>query len=81
MVAADGIRSTVRNALFGAGALSFTGFVAWRGLVPVEDIEPAMRVDGSSFDGGLMIRNYLVPRGTLMNIVATVRNDTWEDEG
>ena len=80
LIAADGIRSTVRQALFGDDVPMFTGFVAWRGLVPVEDIEPDMRVDTSSFDGGLMIRNYLVRRHSLMNINATVRNDTWEAE-
>jgi salicylate hydroxylase len=81
VVAADGIRSTVRNALFGTDAPSFTGFVAWRGLVPVEDVDPNMRIDTSSFDSGLMIRNYLVRRGTLMNVLAMVRSDVWQDEG
>lgn len=80
VIAADGIRSKVRQALFNGDAPAFTGFVAYRGLVPIEDIERDMRVDTSSFDGGLMIRNYLVRRHSLMNINATVRNDTWEAE-
>lgn len=81
VIAADGIRSTARRALFGDDTPVFTGFVAWRGLVPVEAIEPEMRIDTSSFDGGLMIRNYLVRRYSLMNVNATVRNDKWEAEG
>jgi salicylate hydroxylase len=36
VVGADGIRSTVRDLLFGPTAATFTGFVAWRGLVPVD---------------------------------------------
>ena len=35
MVGADGLRSTVRTALFGEEEARFTGFAAWRGTIPV----------------------------------------------
>ena len=80
VVASDGIRSTVRTELFGADEPTFTGFVNWRGLVPVEHVEPNMRIDTTSFCRGLQVRNYLVRRGELMNVVASVRSDAWVGE-
>jgi salicylate hydroxylase len=80
VIASDGIRSTVRTELFGADEPSFTGFANWRGLVPVGRVEPNMRIDTTSFRRGLLVRNYLVRGGELMNIVASVRSDTWVGE-
>ena len=37
-IGADGIHSKVRAALFGADKPTFTGAVAWRGLVPMADL-------------------------------------------
>ena len=34
LVGADGLRSSVRTALFGEGEARFTGFAAWRGTIP-----------------------------------------------
>ena len=34
VIGADGIRSAVRESLFGPDAPRFTGHIVWRGLVP-----------------------------------------------
>ena len=44
LIGCDGIRSTVRARLFGAENPRFTGYVAWRGLVPIERLTPSMLV-------------------------------------
>ena len=45
VVGADGIRSTVRQFVVGADQPTFTGQVAWRCIVPIERIAPALRTD------------------------------------
>ena len=35
LVGADGSRSAVRNAVFGALEPQYTGYIAWRGLIPM----------------------------------------------
>lgn len=82
VVAADGIRSTVRSMLFARDTPHFEGYVAWRGLVPMADLPERLRtMGGASFGGGRFIVNYAVRRGELMNFVAIARHETWEEEG
>jgi salicylate hydroxylase len=40
LIGADGLRSTVRTALFGEREARFTGFAAWRGTIPGADMPP-----------------------------------------
>ena len=52
LVGADGIRSTVRTALFGDEASVFAGCVAYRGLVPIERIaDLSLEQDNQSWVG------------------------------
>lgn len=81
VVAADGIRSRIRDVLFGTTSPMFTGFVAWRGLVPTADLPPSLQQAVVSFGGGRHLRRYLVRRGELVNFVAYARRDGWESEG
>ena len=46
LIGCDGIRSTVRARLFGIEDPRFTGYVAWRGLVPMERLAASMRGAG-----------------------------------
>jgi len=41
LVGADGIRSTVRAALYGQAQPQYAGYIAWRGLVDEKDFSPA----------------------------------------
>ena len=83
LVGCDGIRSTVRARLFGAGEPSFTGYVAWRGLVPMESLpEGLVDPDSAIFTGpGHFFTRYRVSAGRLLNYVATARTDEWAEEG
>jgi salicylate hydroxylase len=83
LVGADGVRSVARAALFGADRPHFTGYVAWRGLVPAEIAPPDV------FDPPLcmtvgprrMLMRYPLRRRTLINYVALARREAWMEEG
>ena len=83
LIAADGIRSTVRACIFGPDQPRFTGRVAWRGLVPVDAVKD---VD-IPFDSGAAVGPrrtfgwYMVRDKTLINYVALVKTDEHREEG
>lgn len=82
-IGADGVRSRVRSTLFGAEEVRFTGYIAWRGLVPMERV-PIEALDPPSqvFIGpGHMINRYPVRGGRLLNFVAFAERGGWEEEG
>ncbi len=81
LIGADGIRSRVRERLFGAREPEFAGYVAWRALVPAEDVPAELLEAAVSFGDGHMINHYLVRRGALINVVAFARRARWEAEG
>jgi len=81
IVGADGIRSAVRESLFGPDAPHFTGHIVWRGLVPSEAlpkglIEPDMT---AWFGPNGTVVHYYVRRGELVNWIAHFESD-WRDE-
>jgi salicylate hydroxylase len=83
LIGADGVRSRVRSTLFGAEEVRFTGFVAWRGLVPMDRV-PMDALDPPSqvwIGPGHMINRYPVRVGKLLNFVAFAERSGWEDEG
>lgn len=82
LVGCDGIKSAVRETLWGADEPRFTGYVAWRGLTPTDRLDPAYLVpDSAAFAGrGRTFTRYKVRQGTLYNFVAFTRRDEWEAE-
>lgn len=82
LVGADGIRSLVRESLFGPAAPRFTGNVAWRGLVPAERLAGAdVRPTAALWMGpGAHFVHYFVRGGTLVNFVGVVERDDWREE-
>jgi len=82
LVGADGVHSTIRQALFGADRPEFTGIVAWRGIVPVEKLPPHMaRLVGSNWVGpGGHVVHYPLRAGSLMNFVGALDRDDWRVE-
>ena len=83
MVGCDGIRSAVREALFGAETPRFTGYVAWRGLVPVDRVnDPGIFEPQSAVFIGPdhQVVRYRVRAGELVNYVAATRKSGWEVE-
>jgi salicylate hydroxylase len=81
LIAADGINSVIRKQLLGNTPATFTGNVAWRGVVPVE------RLPGNWMD--TVVSNFVGPnkhmvlyylrQQRLANFVGVVENKTWTD--
>lgn len=83
LIGADGVRSRVRSTLFGAEEVRFTGFIAWRGLVPMDKV-PLDALDPPSqvwIGPGHMINRYPVSGGKMLNFVAFAERSGWEEEG
>lgn len=83
LIGCDGLRSTVRANLFDEKAASFTGQVAWRGLVPVEKVPIEWMTPSSSVAVGPRhtFTRYYVRKRQLVNYVAVARKDDWREEG
>jgi len=81
-IGADGVHSTMRKTLFGAGEAEFTGIVAWRGLIALERLpERLRRPVGTNWIGpGGHVIHYPVRRGELMNFTSVVENRDWRIE-
>ncbi|MDR3419362.1 MAG: FAD-dependent monooxygenase [Nevskia sp.] len=79
LIGADGIKSAVRTALFGAESPRFTGCVAWRGIVPT----PALRgvevrpVAANWMGPGAHFVHYFVRGGRELNFVAVIERGEW----
>ena len=82
IVGADGIRSVVRENLFGPQDPTFTGNVAWRALVPVERLpKELVRPMATAWWGpGKHFVHYYVRGGELVNCVCVVEKEGWEIE-
>ncbi len=83
LIGCDGIRSAVRARLFGGEDPRFTGYVAWRGLVPIERFAASALVPDSAvwIGPGHFLTRYKIRRGELLNYVAIARTRTWVEEG
>lgn len=83
LIGCDGLRSNVRQHLFGVDQPDFTGHVAWRGLIPLD----GAHVFGMDLSSGLAIAPeksfgwYPIRNGTLLNFVALAQTNEWAEEG
>lgn len=82
LIGADGIRSVVREYLFGPADPRFTGNVAWRALVPVDRLPTGLvRPMATAWWGpGGHFVHYYVSRGQLVNCVCVIEKEGWEIE-
>ncbi|MBX9824600.1 MAG: FAD-dependent monooxygenase [Xanthobacteraceae bacterium] len=82
VIGADGIHSRVRAALFGADKPIFTGAVAWRGLVAMDELPPHLQeMQGVNWLGPHgHVLHYPVRRGEIMNFISFVERDDWQVE-
>jgi salicylate hydroxylase len=82
VIGADGIHSKIRAELFGASKPEFTGVVAWRGLIPMNELPPHLReMQGVSWLGPKgHVLHYPVRRGEIMNFISFVERDDWQVE-
>jgi salicylate hydroxylase len=90
IVGADGIRSVVREQLFGPDAPRFTNFMCWRCIVPIECLPervgpggsvPLSRTDNIAFYGPTgQVICYPIGGGSLLNIFAGRTASRWVEE-
>jgi salicylate hydroxylase len=86
LIAADGVHSSLRATVLGqsaaASAASFTGLMAWRGVVPIERLPASQAAPlGVNWVGpGGHVITYPVRRGELLNVVAIVERHDWLGE-
>lgn len=82
LIGADGIHSVVRSGLFGLESATFTGNVAWRGLVPAEKLPPGLvhPVAAAWWGPRKHFVHYYVRGGELVNCVCVVEKEGWEIE-
>ncbi|MSQ19818.1 MAG: monooxygenase [Betaproteobacteria bacterium] len=82
LIGADGVHSTIRSQLFGAGKARFTGFAAWRGVIPMERLPAHLRRPiGTNWVGpGSHVVHYPLRSGVLMNFVGFVERPDWQVE-
>jgi salicylate hydroxylase len=82
LIGADGVHSTIRQALFGADEPTFTGNIAWRGIAPMAKLPARMaRLVGTNWIGpGGHIVHYPLRGGTLMNFVGLRERTDWQVE-
>lgn len=83
VIGADGIHSRVREYVAPESEARFTGNVAWRGLVAVKDLSPSCRPDPCAnvlMGPGSHVVYYYVRGGELVNYVAVIETDQWQEE-
>jgi len=82
LIGADGVHSRVRQALFGPDRPSFTGIIAWRGVIPMDRLPERMaRSVGTNWIGpGGHVVHYPVRAGSLMNFVGALERADWQVE-
>ena len=81
-IAADGVHSIMRGALHGELGAEYTGHVAYRGLVPAENLnlDTVDQHIGIWVGPGKHFVAYFVRRGELLNYVALVEEPGWKTE-
>jgi salicylate hydroxylase len=79
LIGADGVHSVIRERLFGGARATFTGFMAWRGVVPMDRLPARLRQQyGMTWIGphGHVV-TYPLRRGELLNFVTAIERDDW----
>ena len=80
LVGADGLWSRVAHAIGDHSEAEFSGYVAWRGLVPVEQAPPAFRKQetGLWLGPNAHVVHYPLRGGKLINVVAVISDPNSE---
>ncbi|MEM6683110.1 MAG: FAD-dependent monooxygenase [Pseudomonadota bacterium] len=83
VIAADGLRSRVRAALFDPAQPHHLGQIAYRGLVPREQLSAQWHPGESQnlIGPGAVFVSYPVRQGKLINFVGLAQSDAWAEEG
>ncbi len=83
LLGCDGGKSIVRERAFSEEPPRFAGYVAFRGLVPVKELDPSLVRPGASLSigPGQIFMRYTVRHGDLLNFVGIVKTSDWKIEG
>ncbi len=84
VIGADGLRSSIRRALFGPGKPRFTGYIAFRGLVDLDQLPSgAVELPSSCLSKGpdRSFARYLIRDGKVLNFIGLAQRDGWSEEG
>ena len=84
VVGADGIRSLLRQTLYGDDNPSYTGQMVWRTLLPGSDVPPELLEPTGQIQWlgpGRHFLAYFIRRGELVNVVTQQDTSEWVDEG
>jgi salicylate hydroxylase len=84
VIGSDGVRSVIRQALYGKDNPTYTGQMVWRALlnsndVPPEVLEPTGHIQWVG--PGCHLLAYHIRQGKLVNIVTQEDTDKWVEEG
>lgn len=82
VIGADGLRSTVREALGGSREPAYQGYTAWRASVPRGSVPEMLRRDetGLWLGRGRHVVHYPISAGRLVNIVAVLAGPEPKDD-
>lgn len=82
LVGADGIHSVIRNQMLGSDYPDFTGHVAWRAVVPLDQLGDLAPPPTACIWVGKRRHavTYRLRGGTLANFVGIVERETWTSE-
>jgi salicylate hydroxylase len=82
LIGADGVHSYIRSQLFGTDQPTFSGCLAWRGVIPMARLpERLRRLVGTNWVGpGAHVIHYPLHGGELMNFVGIVERSDWQVE-
>ena len=83
VIAADGVRSALRGELFDGQPASFTGQVAWRGLIAAANLPEGFVKNAATVYMGPKrhLVTYPLRGGSVINFVAVEERDSWAEEG
>lgn len=84
VIGADGVRSVVRHALYGADNPTYTGQMVWRALLKAEDVpKEALEPHGHTqwVGPGRHFIAYYIRQGRVVNVVTQQDTDAWVEEG
>jgi salicylate hydroxylase len=83
VIGADGLRSRVKELLWGAGPLRPTGQVAFRCMVDGSQAAPFLGAGRAAvyYGPGATFNRYTLRAGSIVNCVAIARTGTFHDEG
>ncbi len=84
VIAADGVRSVIRQALYGTDNPTYTGQMVWRALLKAEDVpNEVLEPHGHTqwIGPGCHFIAYRIRGGKLVNVVTQQDTDAWVEEG